>query len=504
MKKILLMVLLILSITSISFADELPSSTDFVLSIIPYDGGVNVDLGSRYYARHSADVEWKENIDDTFIPDENNKYYSPYYTNDHIVAIGGAANIEIQRETDIPTLGLYGVWIPKNGVSLEVTATCDTNFEFVSQSNPIYRRPFEIEILPRARTTYSTDEDPYETNNPYTKEVHTLNSTNSGCTIDLTTSSNQTNIGSISGNYRITMLAADLVLVLPFDYTNTETGGYFSGGLSYNNATYALADLSDYTAVVNFTITLRINYYQNYESEDNTGALSTKELTRTLTIPFSGYYSSNNIGVSDDDSISLYVNPTNEAANLNLENQGEWITIGNIQFLYNDSNPVSNQNAGKDSSEVLSNSDVVRIFLSSSPHPSIEGSAFRMVHEDASSVITNTNSLGFTARIQGTGENNGDISLNQNANYVDFDGTSAIKTLSTLEDTTGDDAVITTCHIEAPANVIKGYGYRHFHTFEGDIQIRFDRSDMLQAGIYRGYVYVHAITEDENKTEDEK
>ena len=92
---------------------------------------------------------WKENVN--YRPNKDG--ISSYYKNEHIIAIGGVGNIEINRVTTIEELGLDNVYIPKDGVSLRVQATCDTNFEFVSQSNPIYRRPFEIEIIPRARTT---------------------------------------------------------------------------------------------------------------------------------------------------------------------------------------------------------------------------------------------------------------------------------------------------------------------------------------------------------------
>ena len=111
-----------------------------------------------------------------------------------------------------------------------------------------------------------------------------------------------------------------------------------------------------------------------------------------------------------------------------------------------------------------------------------------MVHESATDILTNMNSLGFDARIVGTGSNSGDISINKpNVNEVVFNG----------EDSTGNihDAVKTTCNKGKLSN--NWDSFRHFHTFEGDIDIRFDSSGMMDAGIYRGYIYVHAVTEDE-------
>ena len=505
MKKGIIVILFLIINILFGFAEGLPSSRDYVFSIIPYLGGVDVNLGSLYYGPHDTSVEWDQLELGNFRPDKSTGI-SPNYTDEHMIAVGGVANIEIEHSTSIKSIGLSNVYIPKNGVSLTVQATCNSNFEFVSQSNPIYRRPFEIEIIPRARTTTGREENVYDTTNPYTKDVYRLNAGNNECVIDLSTSSESTNfVDNVSGDYRITMLAADIVLVLPYDYAKDD-GGYFVGGLQYGNATYALADLSDYTAVVTLSMTLRINYYYGAPY----GELHTYEESRSITIPFTGYYSSNaghEITAPTDDSISLYVNATNNAANLNLSEQGDWITVANIQFLYNQSDFVGKGSpSGTSPSLILnSNSDVVRIFLSASPHPEIKSSSsFRLVHEHATSVITNTNSLGFVARIRGTGENSGDVSLKTNSNIVEFDGLANIESLAEIaiseseieEVTDGLDSVITTCHLEAPANVIGDWGYRHFHTFEGDIDIKFDESSMLEAGIYRGYIYVHAVTED--------
>ena len=385
-KRIITGLIIILIGISPALTAPLPSSTDFGFSIIPYLGGMDVNLGSLQYGPHDVSVLWNDKVAD-YKPNKDG--ISSYYKNEHIIAIGGVGNIEINRVTTIEELGLSDVIIPKDGVSLRVQATCDTNFEFVSQSNPIYRRPFEIEIIPRARTTNRDNNgyNNYDTGNPYVKEVVQLKPGNNECTIDLGTSDNNIYIDNISGNDLITMLAADIILVLPFDYAKDD-GGYFVGGLEYGNAVYALADLNDYTAVVTLSLTLQIEYYKE---GDSSGALYTHEENKVLTIPFAGYYSSNagtGITTTTDDSINLYVDPTSEAANLNLKEQGTWITVGNIQFIYNDASFIPNSNKGKEPGSVLTNSDVVRLFLSASPHPDIESAnTFRMVHENASTMI---------------------------------------------------------------------------------------------------------------------
>ena len=167
-KRIITGLIIILIGISPALTASLPSSEDFGFSIIPYLGGMDVNLGSLQYGPHDVSVEWKENVN--YRPNKDG--ISSYYKNEHIIAIGGVGNIEINRVTTIEELGLDNVYIPKDGVSLRVQATCDTNFEFVSQSNPIYRRPFEIEIIPRARTTNRNNgNNNYDTGNPYVKEV---------------------------------------------------------------------------------------------------------------------------------------------------------------------------------------------------------------------------------------------------------------------------------------------------------------------------------------------
>lgn len=496
MKKIFLLVSLLLSsflICAEQIMDVPGDRSYFNFTLIPYSGGVGVNLGSMYYGPHLKDVGWQDwkgsgttnewfDINDKINENGTKVYYSPNYSDAHIVALGGAYNIPLYGKgfTDNSNIPIpKNAYIEPSGITLEVNAFCDTNFEFVSQSNPIYRRPFQIEILPRVKTSDSLinqDKPDLPYNSPYTDTVHTLDSNNTRIEIKVTEGGNGT--VNFEHNY-LTMIAADMVLVLPFDYSKAD-GGYFSGGLSfsdadgltYKNATYTLANLNDYTAVVTLQLTLTIEYKDSKDSME----IKTYTDTRSLTIPFSGYYSSIGDGSKKNDSISLYVQATENAANLNLERQGEWITVGNIQFLYN-----TTEND-------TSNSDIVKLFLSSSPFPDVKGSEFRMVHESATDILTNMNSLGFDARIVGTGSNSGDISINKpNVNEVVFNGEDYIANIH--------DAVKTTCNKGKLSN--NWNAFRHFHTFEGDIDIRFDSSGMMDAGIYRGYIYVHAVTEDE-------
>lgn len=482
------------------------NSTQYNFTLIPFYGGIGVNLGSLYYPQHdSSQLEWKrwEGKDTSsygqmvapwefFYPenslvdtDGSTYYFSGYYSDYHIIALGGAYILpfsndsssfmsvsSLSKELREDALNLPDdatqICIPKESISLNVQATCNSDFEFVSQSNPIYRRPFDIEVVPRVDVG----------NNTITEQVYSLKEYGGNVTIKIPEGT--------SGNM-INMLAADLLLVLPYDYSKyDEGGGYFSGGLSYGNATYALADLDDYTAVVTltYTLTFEYSYKSNYSNQVTT---KTYTDTRTIVVPFSGFYSSSGSGDVRDDSISLFVNSTPEAANLDLAEQGQWITVGSINFIFNEKVYTNTNN----------NEDIVRIFLSSSPYPDVQGSTFRMIHENATSIITNTNSLGFTARIEGTGSNAGNISLlSSNSNSVDFDGTAYTGNIAGGKANSDKDVVKTVCN-RGIINNNTITGKRHFHTFEGDIKIRFDESDILDAGIYRGYVYVHAVTEDE-------
>ena len=260
--------------------DEPGANTDFNFTLIPYYGGVGVNLGSLLYAQHTpsaSGVKWdywegKENEESywsndlgvtvpsssVFLPVNNG--YSNKYSDYHIIALGGAYNIpfsngtsdyvdsylksdpKLKKKLNLPS-NASDILIPKEKIVLTIDAVCDSNFEFVSQSNPIYRRPFQIEVFPRVRT----DNGAYFAD-PYTSEIYLIETGSSSYEIKMPTTG-QTNV-NFTDNY-LTMLAADMVLVLPYDYANyLSGGGYFSGGLTYNNATYTLADLDDYTAVV--------------------------------------------------------------------------------------------------------------------------------------------------------------------------------------------------------------------------------------------------------------
>ena len=76
--------------------------------------------------------------------------------------------------------------ISRNSITLTVTAECSSNFEFVSQSNPIYRRPFEIEIIPRVSLNGFS--------NPSTEYIYPLGNSSNTMTVDI-----PANVESIGG-----------------------------------------------------------------------------------------------------------------------------------------------------------------------------------------------------------------------------------------------------------------------------------------------------------------
>ena len=85
-------------------------------------------------------------------------------------------------------------------------------------------------------------------------------------------------------------------------------------------------------------------------------------------------------------------------------------------------------------------------------------------------------------------------------NEVIFDGLAWEGNISTAEKNDTYDAVKTVCNFGTISNNMLNADrvqvYRHFHTFEGVIDIRFAKSNMLAAGRYKGYIYVHAVTEE--------
>lgn len=124
-KKILLSTLIILMFS-------LPLMA-FTMEIAPYEGAFGVPLGSDAYDGGS------EGWSDSASPDDTEGRYS----DSEIVAIAEFQNISA---SDIQT---------SNGQEVKITVSCPNGMFFVSQSNPAFKFPFELQLIWTDQSTYN-------------------------------------------------------------------------------------------------------------------------------------------------------------------------------------------------------------------------------------------------------------------------------------------------------------------------------------------------------------
>ena len=251
---------------------------------------------------------------------------------------------------------------------MDVTITCSNlDFCFVSESNPIYKRPFELVLFVVYQNfRFESDWSDWGTKNPVWENggrVETIKIEESGTIpIDRTDENGKT----------YDFVHFDLVLALPGTFDD-------NGDLLYGNpeVRYPLIERDDYTASVTITI----------EAE---GAINTPQ---TITIPFSGFYKK---GADDNlkrnDTVNVSINRLPAAANLDLKNlsntsgPGDKVKVAEIDLmLYTD-----DDNYGTDG---------VKMFFSASNDP-LNGNSdgFRFVHSSVnySTIRNGYNSLGYT------------------------------------------------------------------------------------------------------------
>lgn len=124
-KKILLSTLIILMFS-------LPLMA-FTMEIAPYEGAFGVPLGSDAYDGGS------EGWSDSASPDDTEGRYS----DSEIVAIAEFQNISA---SDVASA---------NGKEVRITVSCPNGMFFVSQSNPAFKFPFELQLIWTDQSTYS-------------------------------------------------------------------------------------------------------------------------------------------------------------------------------------------------------------------------------------------------------------------------------------------------------------------------------------------------------------
>lgn len=444
MKRILSFLILSVVLFSAVFAANGPTS----LVVLPYDGISGIPLGSNFY---DSDVggTWADGLP------SGSKLTPKTHTSDR-------ANY-----TDTEMLGIIMFLNSGNTVSMKgtitVTITCPNGFYLQSQSNPNYKRPFEIMLFDSwndkgSKGTKISEAEPTKT-------------------ITLTSAVSD----STKNNAQIHF---DVVLRLPgevkYDTDECEKDGIL----------FPLSVLDDYSAVVTFNV--------KYEPDNGYG----DPLEKTVTIPFSGFYESSQSTTAQKQAVSMSVVLNSEAYNINIkEKLGKTINIGSIYY---------NMMVGTDSDykKVSSTTNNAAIFFSSSSDPyDTKAAKFALVKDDvgATDALTSLNSIGFKLKVTSYEDNTASVTFDGTTFFLSPNGSGS--SISTVDGSPGDrkksTQVITSTDYIIP-NLYKEYmksysNYiyesRTYFYYSGSIELIMDDNVVtMQSGRYIETVYVHVMS----------
>ena len=395
--------------------------------IVAYDGVSGIPVGANYY-HADAGGAWDE---------DKNRNPSAYPNSKGYGATEMIGLIQFLNENNgsVSNITLNG--------TITVSIYCPNGFYLTSQSNPNYKRPFEIILAPSANWSKEGS-----------KKVSAESPTQ-----------------SFTVNKTIAHVHFDVVIRLPgtTDDTTKEC--------TVNNVVYPLIEEDDYSSVVTF----EVKYYPS--------GSSTATITKSLTVPFSGYYSPSTKDTSAHNgdkyaNISMNILMNSEAYNIDMKNKcNVWIPIGELYF---------NMMFGKKlQSSVTKNA---AIFFSSSENPLDENAEiFTMVHDDVGvdMPLSSLNSKTFTLRVVSEAD----------GSYRTFDGTTWFD--DSLSDTEMDEKYIYFNNDDVKTDYMYDYyttegskaeQVRSYYRYSGRIEIMLSDNDVtMYEGRYTETVYVHIM-----------
>ena len=464
-----------------SYSDYLArQNREEYLLLTPYygaRGGINI-VDSNYNNVYSDGTDDKVyNWSDS--SGTLDRYTDPFpgaYSDAEMIAMGGVYDITPYDEPgsfDEP---------------LTVTITCPNDFYLVSQSNPAYKRPFEIilrqsnamgGIKSEHRDLIWNDDSStsYDINGGRSEPMLFSEPISEDLTFDYDLAAaenssffNFTKQDAINGSYNngdteVRVYCGfwfDLIINLPMDSYDA-----IRDAITVDGVTYPLIEANDYTAIVTITI--------SYEGR-----------SKSITIPFSGYYDRGSVEL--ESTASLIVDTYASAGNLSIESdRGVWVPVGKMDFM-------AFKGTEANQSTMLQWSNP-KIFISSSSDPTVNSTGeFKLVHTNVryDTPLTDSNSIGFTVRARSltsggntavatfrgedtissiTGTGGGGISVSQIASYSDA----------------GNINNITGGHQNASLN---------YYSYSGEIDVMLDPGDnIMYEGVYKGNMYIHVIGE---------
>lgn len=468
------------------------------MTLTPYDAASGISMSNNKYPErdNGSLITWVRG------DLQNWTVNSQQYINDHIVALGTLYNIP--KAYRIPEEANKIAFLKENP-EITITAVSTTDFMFVSQSQPSYRRPFALSLIP---TSSENTKDNYKGDKPYDyaytrnirKSESFLINDSEGGSFPL---SYDGGVGYPEGQlYRVdessyvaSKLYAhmwfDLILSLPMDRA-TETG------IVADSITYELAEAEDYTSIVYITMSYT-PVYEVYEVTYDGGSSSEVKtsdpdiiqapIIETIALPFSGFYSRITSTNRNESSASFFINTYPAASSLSLNPSSRTgiprtlIDIADIYLLYNLPNLQSSNKPGNDDR-------LARIFLSASHSATNESqTGFMFVHEGASSISEGRNAVAYTVYVRDNDATSSPFTV--------YDGTTYVKNVNgSYEIPEGKGEYLNSyCHITNPISHVDSNRH-HYHSFDGTVSILIDdTNDLMEDGIYKSNIYVHLVTE---------
>ena len=450
MKKILTTLFILICISSVLLSVSIDLAPYYAFAGIPV--GSDVYKGTSGWVRNDAKYNSTTGTDGTWTPNGNNS----------------------SSFTDAEMIGLFTISSISYITSpVTITASAPNGLYMESQSEPAYRRPIEVLVFPKYTDGLSSD----DIKNGYV----ILN--NKKASYDFYADA------SSSKSYEHNSVWFDVVLFLP-GTLNPATNEIEVTDSNNKTTYYNLVDASDYSCLVTFKVTYG-------------------DTSKTLTVPFTGYYdSSKNTSSANGQykglcDVSMNVVMNSNAYNINMEeDQGDWIDIGGISVL-----------AGATEMSI-NGGDVIFeqypvVFFSSSSDPFVQGDKFEMSLDSlkANDAHTNQNSLGFTLRVSVPElDSSVDGIEYSTSDYLTFDGTTYVT--SALDGTVSTDSSAADYYKKKYADA--GFIIPHketaytsrdgihnntvYYAYSSRIYLQLETSDVtMAAGRYTGDIYVHVM-----------
>ena len=540
-KKIFIAMLLILIICSGSaFADlndalnkldEIESN--IVIALMPFDGANGVNMrDTRYPLRANVVTSGNNPVSTDELEFDEGTSLNSYkgattsntYNNQQMIILGGVEGVptngcqfhdEYTGSIFNRTYYYYRIVYTGDTAPVSIDFNSSTDFMYVSQSNPIYRRPYAVHVARRyALSNNQTTISGKHTSDPFI----TLDNDNyyEGAELEM---------HQDGGNFTSSWF--DLVLALPYDSVNSIT----ETGVTYKNIEYPLNDTKDYSSVLTVSLSWTQQYKVQMKIDDgewsDTGYKGTFHRSMSMAVPFSGFSSTIETGPSDATaSLTISLFPAASNLSLNDADTNREVKVAELDFIMNLPNytlkdgkryttgTLFESNDGPVYVEVAEDKNSnIWLFLSASPDPYNDNlNGFVLVHENAGNMLTSYNSANYEVIVKGIGDNAGQEDV--------FDGYAKASDF-TIAGGSEDGYIHTYCNaIEGSNNYLlhqrgtyspnnqywwrldsyDSYIYNHYHSYRGEVYVKIEptalKPEGMRAGRYTSEIYVHVMTSD--------